>query len=412
MVIFGKVPKKNRLQNIYVPGRCDGFSLIEMSIALIIAALFIVPLAAIYQISVKQAISSTNVSRMTEVQETINFFAVNSNRYPRPASLYAAPGDTDYGLEFSGAIDDCAGWPTASGVCRSGVGATAVLIGAVPFVDLGMNPDIAHDYWDNKILYAVTETQTAVYAPGMGQISVQGYSDNVAFTLVTLSTDNDMALVSHGENGRGAYTRSGTALSACTTGVPSPETENCNMNNIFVLRSYTDALSGDPIGMTSLIPGPDYYDDYVLEQDGVPQDLWLQSLFDSDYALTFASRIGMGTIDPQERMHVVGVVRADDLMTDNVCDNALAGCFNPEIIGGAVPAMDCDQNSINGREAVLSIGNSQVYCASPVDTGSPPNPIDGRAYEFPLAYFARGVECGLLGKKMVGFLAGGVPDCQ
>ncbi|PJB73560.1 MAG: hypothetical protein CO093_00420 [Alphaproteobacteria bacterium CG_4_9_14_3_um_filter_47_13] len=389
--------KKNR--------SCAGFSLVELAIVLLIAGLFISPLAWLYQNQVMEEKLAMQIVKFTEIQENINNFAVNANRYPLPADLFDTPASPTYGQEIAGVIEGCAGWPTTRGVCRSGAGANAVLIGAVPFVALGINPDFAHDYWDNKILYVVTEQQTVGYTPGNGQVILQGYSDNVSQILVNLPNPYDLVLISHGENGRGAYTRNGILIAPCAGSPAALEQENCNMDGVFVLRKYTTATT--EISMAASGAGAGFFDDFSQEQDRIPREEWLQSLADPDYALTFADKIGIGTTDPQAPVHVVGRVQADRVLSDNICGGSASGCFNPEIIAGDVSDMDCGV-SPGVYRPLLDIANSQVYCGTSVDSGGSPL---GGGNAFIFSGFTW-VDCAASGQKVTGIDATGAPICN
>ncbi len=382
----------------------EGFTLIEVAIGLVILGLLVGPLLTGYKLEIKRKKITFNQSQFSEIRDNINFFVARQGNYPMPANLLATPASVDYGAEAVGAIANCATWPTANGVCRVGGGPNAVLIGAVPFAALGINPEFSYDFWHNKILYAVTEDQAGTYVPGAGTITTQAF--DAARAIATMDNNVDMILVSHGETGEGAYTQTGVLIAACAAGGPTVDQENCDFDDTFMLRENKTVFP--EIGSASLVPGPNFYDDLTDEQRSVPVDLWLQHLTTPNIALTFASRIGVGTEDPQAKVHVLGNLRADNnIMSDAVCNTGAAECFNPLIIAGAVPQMDCASNTLTGDQPVINLGNSQVYCASTVDTGG--NPIDGTAFQFPAA-FGR-IDCADTAELMIGIDISGDPIC-
>ena len=271
---------------------------------------------------------------------------------------------------------------------------------------------MAHDYWGHKILYAVTETQTGLYVQNGGNIT--GQAIDSTDTIVAFSgTPLDMVLVTHGETAAGAYSREGVAVFPCIGPTVFRDTENCNMDGTFLVYDNTDDITIDAITgfnestkATSLAVNAEFYDDYTAQQARVPADLWLENTTDNDFVLTLANRVGIGTENPDARVHVIGDVRADNLRTDRVCNDTGTNCFNPIIISGAEDYMDCSRNTLAGAEPVLRISNSRVQCASPIDVSG--TVIDGDTFEFPAAHFTR-TTCAS-GDLITGFAAG-APVC-
>lgn len=401
----------NRGSNTHTTlSKADGFSLIGLAIGLVVVSLLVTPLLAMYQVTVQDKKTSHNLSNLSKIKDNINFYVVHNGRYPLPASLLADPTSATYGTEALGTIESCDDWPTANGICRT-VGADPILIGAVPFNALGINPDFAHDYWNMKILYAVTESQTSTYTTGAGRVEVQAF--DTADNLVTVDNNIDMILVSHGQTNAGAYTQNGDLALDCPGAGNSTDRENCNFDGIFVLKSNNTAFP--EIGSFSSVQGPRFYDDLTESQGSVPVDLWLQSLDNSDVALTFASRIGIGTENPQAKVHVMGNVRAVNVLSDNICNTGMTDCFNPIIIAGNEPQMNCDSNTLPGNQPVINLGNSRVYCASPVDSTG--NALDGLAFQFPADNATPGfdgfgrIDCADSAALMTGIDANGDPIC-
>ncbi|MCB1784035.1 MAG: prepilin-type N-terminal cleavage/methylation domain-containing protein [Alphaproteobacteria bacterium] len=389
-----------------------GFSLIEIAIALLIIGILAVPLATAYRIEMESRRISFNNGQFTEIQKNINYYVSHSGRYPLPASLVAGPNDTEYGKEIDTGtytIELCSSptWTTNGGVCRT-AGANPALIGSIPFQDIGVNPSYGFDYWDNKILYAVTETQTTAYAPGNGRIISQAF--NMAHTLQNVFLDTDMVLISSGETQLGAYNREGTLVAACPAATDGLDSENCDFDTTFLLREHPSANDdAHGAGAASDVDGPNFYDDMTSLQRSVPVDLWRQNLVDSDYALSNARHVGIGLEDPQTRLHVVGNILSDNVLSDVVCNGSGGLCFNPNLIGGQDANMNCYNASLSGTQAVGMVENGRVRCNVPVDSGG--NPISGgAAFKFPSANFVF-ADCGG-DKLMTGIDSSGTPVCE
>ena len=386
----------------------QGLTLIEVAILIIALGLLVIPIIEAYKIGITSAKNEEDIARFGLVTNSVNSFVVGERRYPLPASLIVAKGDANDGAEAVGglpAIQDCSLWPTTNGVCTTG-GANPVLIGAVPFKAIGINDDNTYDYFGRRILYAVTASQTATYIVGSGGVITRGYDDEANRSVGTLtdtaSSPVDMILVSHGESGQGAFLPTGAQFAPCPTAANALDSENCNFDSVFILQT-----SG--VGTISLAAGDQFYDDKTDEQRSVPEDDWLVSETNSDFSVTNVARIGIGTQNPDEKVHVVGDLLANSVLSDEVCDNG-GNCFRPSIIGGVEPAMDCNSNSLPFEQAVVDVGNNQVYCGVPVNSSGSGNPLDGgRAFTF--VNFGS-IDCADTAELMRGIDANGDPICD
>lgn len=386
-----------------------GFSLIEIAILMVIVGLFAVPLAQAYHIWVKQKEYGTTEARQIEVLYAINHFVNENGRYPVPASLIAIEGDAAYGAEGNPDPLECtnAGWEATDGLCRTDTANGPILIGAVPFQALRLNASSSIDKWHNRFLYAVSRNQTdpALYSAldTAGAITVRSYSESHVPTIdVTHGTTYDVIVVSHGRTGMGAYTVAGVQPIPCTAG--RVESENCNLTSTFILHVHPENSS---VRTHATSDTPRFYDDMTRAQNFVPTDQWYRHNPAVSHATTRATRIGINTNDPEVRVDVHGNIRADTaIVSDAVCGAGGLDCFNPRIIAGTQPEMDCNQNSIPGTEPVLRIANSRVRCGSPVDNSG--NPIDGDAFQF-TTFTPK--NCLATGELMIGIDASGQPIC-
>lgn len=386
-----------------------GFSLIEVAILLVIVGLFAVPLAQAYHIWVKQQEYRTTEARQIEILDSINHFVNENGRYPVPASLVAVEGDVAYGAEGNPSPLECtnAGWEATDGLCRTDTASGPVLIGAVPFQALRLNASSSIDKWHNRILYAVSGNQTdpSLYnaADTAGAITVRSYSVAHAPTIdVTHGTTYDVVLISHGRTAMGAYTVAGVQPVPCTAG--RVESENCNLTSTFILHVNPQISSARTHATADT---PRFYDDLTRAQNFVPTDQWYRHDPVVTHATTRATRIGINTPAPEERVDVHGNIRADiAIISDAVCGTGGIDCFNPRIIAGTQPEMDCNQNSLPGAEPILRIANSRVWCGSPVNNSG--TVLDGDAFQF-TTFIPK--NCLATGELMIGIDASGQPIC-
>lgn len=389
-----------------IHSRESGFSLVEISILLLILGILTVPLVMAYNIYWQQQKGIVTALRLKEFQTAVNFFTQKNGRYPLPASLTATEGDANYGMEGPVNPLPCtsAAWQAASGTCDTPGG--NVLVGAIPFAALGMAAEDGLDFWNDKIIYAVTKSQAnaaTFVRTGNGAIIVKALAqaDTTPGGVISdvpepplPAVPYDMLAFSTGELGIGGFTKDGTALDACGSGtIPQFEDENCDFDDTFLLDDYprNDRINPAPDGYyqgsrTSTFAAGRYYDDYTIGMAAPRYGNWYITPDDTTSQLAWngTTMLGIGTDTPSERVEVEGDVRADaGLDVDAMCNEDGSICFNPNLIGGNEDAMDCDKAAfMNGAthrpRPSVAIGNSQLSCASAVARGTTVS-LDGGA---------------------------------
>ncbi|MCC6598585.1 MAG: prepilin-type N-terminal cleavage/methylation domain-containing protein [Alphaproteobacteria bacterium] len=419
--------------------RNGGFTLLEVAIGLIILGLIMLPIIEGYKIWMKTVALYTTRGAQNEIVIAMNQFYENGNlHYPCPASLIVPQEDAADGVSgncsFATPPPLCsdASWraaPAGPGICRTDASANAIVIGAVPFASLGMSRRHASDFWHNRFLYAVTMEQTsaATFAGNPGKVTLftvdrpsppssdpddaDGIPDLFCNTAVDCLNDLDFVLVSTGQTGAGGFSNNGASVGACPASAAGGlEFENCNMDAIFLHDSDPRDAS---VGARGDIPGPRFFDDLLAYQRDIPEDTWYPTPAGSSHVITAADRVGIGTTNPLHAIDVEGSIQVDQgIMSDQICDDipgpATANCFDPELIVGDVPEMQCDSAaSFFGDQAVVELGGSKVTCASPVSGGGG-GPIGGAAITLPPDFPV--VTCPA-GQRFNGFDPSGVPKC-
>ncbi len=297
-------------------------------------------------------------------------FRNNNRRYPCPADITLTRGDPLYGQE------DCTLTPTATGRDTDGVGGPDnVLIGSVPFATISpdnfyneLSESLTIDGWGRKITYAVTQRSTVAltFNESQGAISIE---DENQRTVIDPPGSAHIALVSHGDNGRGGFTTAGKLVEGCaltiTPGpppVPPPvltalsETENCDGDATFFsgLRNTTEGS---------------YNDDRIQFLVVTPPTIWSYSAVDQIFN-TNPGNVGIGVEDPRERLHIDGNLKAETIRAIRFCNEDRGDCVPPSYIGGSEPAMKCPQPD----QAIIAIGEDpvtllpRVYCGTPLST--------------------------------------------
>ena len=215
-----------------------GFSLVEMAVVLLIIALLLGGLLP--TLSGQSDLQRINETRkqMEEIKEALIGFALINGRLPCPADSTTPTGQANAsgvsaGKEYK---NPSTGSPYSCGNITS-IGTRSW--GVVPWATLGVEET---DAWGRRFSYRVS-TAFADYTDGAGLnastvpcalpapsgVSFQLCSGG-NFNVLTKTSGNDIAtnvpvlIISHGKNGLGAYTPSGTKIS--TSGASSDELEN------------------------------------------------------------------------------------------------------------------------------------------------------------------------------------------
>ena len=273
-----------------------GFSLLEIAIVLAI-------LGFVLTIGLKSTGAylsaerrQTTVARLAGIDAAMVNFVALQKRLPCPADGGLQPGDADLGLERR----------AANGTCLVVAGVPIMNRGVVPWVTLGITETEALDGWSNRITYrtwsalatgftldnalnmsrcatngtenGTVPTPTAVCTPnctiadlatctqpsnfllnrgvavqdGAGNYILEPLAAPYANPLVRAPTGAAYVLISHGENGGGAYSSSGTPQAGSPA---NSANEILNQNNA-AYRSYNavppafyvDATQNDSTG--------------------------------------------------------------------------------------------------------------------------------------------------------------------
>ena len=387
----------------------DGLSLIEVAIALVIIGILTVPIMAQYKIDAIDNKHKNTVGNINNAVEAINNFYISENEYyPCPASLTSGLDDDDFGAQ----ADECAldtdisdielctnlSWVNA-GICKTTDDpATAIIIGALPFADLKMSQGQELDSWGNKLIYAIGFNQTKVSTfnddsliiPLSADASSDPAADGIPDQLKDTMGDDlfyQYIIFSTGYNGVGGFTKDGILISQCSN--PSnelSELENCDFDNTFLVREDPNITGASVVASGAL-----FYDEQTSGKLTTDFSLWYGESGNDDLAISQATRIGIGTQDPKYSLHVSDNTKENanmliestvdgngdhiggKLKTNNICsETTQMDCFNPIIIAGDVPEMQCDED-----RAVNELSKNRVTCTTTEDAVG--NEINGNS---------------------------------
>lgn len=351
------INKQSRENYEFRASNAGGFTLVELAIVTLISGILFIPLFQMYVTYHKhQLIEQTR----DNVQTTQSLISSLLDRYPCPADPELPLSDPNYGKEqctAGGGVKEVAGARTP---------AETVLIGAVPIRDIKeyasglLTDDVAFDAWGNKLLYAVTKSQTdgTTYSSDKGQIDAVNEFNTPSNHSPTAGFNKDASFVilSHGENRRGAYNQSGTLISPCGTTIR--EDENCNNDSTFM--SALGFYEGD---------SPDYFDDIAYFSSKTDNSLWdnVSSTSGNIYNKN-KKNVGIKQPNPTQKLDVNGrIISTGNTKAVKICDyNQPAKCFDIEKISGS--GMSCNTGGIMKGITLGGADCETVAPHAPVDT--------------------------------------------
>ena len=206
--------------------RQRGFTLIQISILLIVAGLVMVNILPSLQSSLNRNNSTT--TKMNSILTALRQYESVNAALPCPADASQPINSTSYGVAAGGigATNNCTGGSPAANYVDS---TNHVAIGMVPVRALALPKDYALDAYGRDITYAVDTNATSCFAGSLtGQITV---TDNGT------AANTVAALVSHGMDGHGAWIpltgSTGTAVRLNAGSTDTDQLTNAHVNASF-----------------------------------------------------------------------------------------------------------------------------------------------------------------------------------
>lgn len=363
-----------------------GYTLIELSVVLIIAGVSMAAFGKWYTVDYKRNQMADTESNISSVVNSIGNFRTMFGRYPCPASLTAKRGDAGYGHESSvcdgthsydstnvGNMIDGLLYEQSNRDVTGAGDKPRIIRGTVPFRVLNLPEEVAYDGYGNRLYYVVTEplATDGQFNHRYGGVSLLA-KDGV--TAIEPEASAHFLVYSSGENEEGGYAETGNQVKPCPTtyvthNPPAPpvtvdraENENCDTDGdgVYLVGSVRKGRKT-----------ADEFDDrgdYFASGD-VPLWQFFDDLPRKDDVVNLTkNNIGIGhTSVPQAKVHVSGTVRAyDTLYADEICDN-LENCFmirqfagDPDDSLTANSGMSCPDD-----EYMVAISESQPVCEKP-----------------------------------------------
>lgn len=212
-----------------------GFSLIELSVVLVIIALVMGSGLSVVLTKMDGIHRLETHKKMEKITGALAGFVTQHKRLPCPADGTLATTNANFGLER---------FDTGNNVCFTTAPnqGTQAYAGVVPIRTLDLPNAYMLDGWDRRITYVVDKSLAATlpaenfYQQATGGLTISNENN-------TTITDVATILISHGENGHGAWLANGSTTRYSLSTAPSnDELENVHMNETQTVNGYNDTF--------------------------------------------------------------------------------------------------------------------------------------------------------------------------
>ncbi len=213
--------------------KTKGFTLIEIAVVLGILSLLAFMLAPLAGSLVSSARLRDTKARIEPIKAALISYVTANSRLPCPAVESLPVTDANYGREAA-----------TPGTCTAATALTGgASRGVLPWATLGLNGDAVVDGYGRFFTYAVTTSLTSLNAntvSGMtGVLILHSGTPVTAANQLNVGNLAAYLVISHGNNGFGAFNPGSGAQTPFTGG--SDELENTNTTNVdFVDKAFAD----------------------------------------------------------------------------------------------------------------------------------------------------------------------------
>jgi prepilin-type N-terminal cleavage/methylation domain-containing protein len=209
----------------------SGFTLIELSVVIAIIGVILYGGMSVLVVGIQTSQVNATVARMDKIEKALLDYRVANGRIPCPSDLTATASSANYGVEAANKGSCTGGSPAANSISASGVAE-----GGIPVRALRLPNDYMYDGWGHRFRYAVNPDYTVTYGTACTLNANPSITVNDA-SGAARSNAAIYAIVSHGQNGHGAYTRGGGVVNAGSTN--ADEQTNCHCTSTAAANTYT-----------------------------------------------------------------------------------------------------------------------------------------------------------------------------
>jgi prepilin-type N-terminal cleavage/methylation domain-containing protein len=214
---------------------CRGFSIVEMAVVLTVIGM--IAGAALAVTAAKQESDKAKLSqqRIEFILEAVEDFVAKNGFIPCPADPLLDFQNPDFGFS----VLDC----VSSSECTTIlIGGASLCAGTVPVRSLGISHQLMLDGWNRKFTYGMTpalgKNESTYTATPQGDIGI--HSETISGTEIGRAA---VLVLSHGQNGHGAWRAKGVASLDDVVSASSPTTIDIeNANSTTMNEKYVQQL--------------------------------------------------------------------------------------------------------------------------------------------------------------------------
>lgn len=219
------------------------FSLIELSIVIIIISILLVGTMSASIVALDNAKYKVTRDRMQQIYKALGNYLLVNKALPCPASILELKTSANYGIA-SASSGSCDGTPGV--YIGTGSYSSHLAYGMVPTQTLGLSSDMAEDGFGSKITYIVssgfTDPSLVDETRGFGSIYPAANFNNVTEQFITIKQNSGAAwvtnsneaifvLISHGSNKKGAFNSNSNAQNELSSDVNEQNNYAIDFNN-------------------------------------------------------------------------------------------------------------------------------------------------------------------------------------
>lgn len=192
------------------------FTMVELAVVLVIIALMMGQFIKFSIEGQKNLKEQVTKEKIAFIMQAIEDYAKANNRIPCPADGSLLLNDAEYGLE-----------DISSGNCDNI--SSGLSFGVVPIHELNIDLKYMTDGWGRKFSYIIDEDLTSsLSAPS--NIEIRSINDSGA----TSTSNASVVVISHGENGFGAWNARGGSTYKTVPSGADLQAENTDRDDIFI----------------------------------------------------------------------------------------------------------------------------------------------------------------------------------
>ena len=276
----------------------NGFTLIELSIVLVIIGIMLYASISIGAIQVEAAKLKQTRDKIAKLDHALQLYFETNNALPCPAGGALPFGNANFGIGGTINPSSALGDATCPNAVAAPSGTPTIYIGVVPTRDLDLSDDFMMDGWGNRITYVVSaacvdsdnwsDNDLSSNYKCTNGVTATGSNGNLYYqaggAIVVSDNSNKVRspyavymVISHGRNGLGGYTNEGariiTAAYSSVYDLDNASRANANGTGGDVYDvSFRDDMIVDYEGAS----GVNYFDDIVSWKTG-PQ-MWFEKV--------------------------------------------------------------------------------------------------------------------------------------